>query len=278
MQWLNSAYGVAIPRIIYGTAWKKERTQPLVISAFQQGFRGIDTACQPKHYFEPGVGDALKQCLGATTTRAELYLQTKFTPLSGHDPQHIPYDPHARLADQVAQSFRVSQQNLRTEYIDCLVLHSPLHDRASLREAWSAMEQIYDGGGTKQLGLSNCYQLNQLRELYEWARIKPAVLQNRFYAETGYDRDIRNFCRAQHVIYQSFWTLSANPHLLQSTLVQHLANHYRRTPAQILFRYLTQRDIVPLTGTQSIAHMQEALSIFEFELTRPECERLEQLL
>lgn len=51
----------AMPRIIYGTAWKKEKTQQLVVEALRAGFRGIDTACQPKHYFEPGVGAALRE-------------------------------------------------------------------------------------------------------------------------------------------------------------------------------------------------------------------------
>ena len=49
-----SAFGVAMPRLIYGTAWKKERTTALVELALQSGFRGVDTACQPKHYHEAG--------------------------------------------------------------------------------------------------------------------------------------------------------------------------------------------------------------------------------
>ena len=77
----------------------------------------------------------------------------------------------------------------------------------------------------------------------------PAVLQNRFHAETGYDRELREFCRARGIIYQSFWTLTANPHLLTHETVRALARQHGRTPAQILFRYLTQLGIVPLTGT-----------------------------
>ena len=50
-----------MPRIIYGTAWKKDETQRLVVEALQLGFRAIDVACQPKHYNEPGVGRALEQ-------------------------------------------------------------------------------------------------------------------------------------------------------------------------------------------------------------------------
>ena len=67
------------PKIIYGTAWKKADTNRLVVAAIQQGFRGIDTACQPKHYDEGAVGTAVADCLNDTLTRSELYLQTKFT-------------------------------------------------------------------------------------------------------------------------------------------------------------------------------------------------------
>jgi diketogulonate reductase-like aldo/keto reductase len=103
--------------------------------------------------------------------------------------------------------------------------------------------------------------------LCDSARVKPAVVQNRFYADTGFDRGIRAFCRQHGIIYQSFWTLSANPHLLTHRTVRELSARHGRTPAQILFRYLTQNDIVPLTGTRSETHMREDLAIFEFELT-----------
>ncbi len=96
------------------------------------------------------------------------------------------------------------------------------------------------------------------------------MVQNRFYAQTGYDRGIRAFCRQHRIIYQSFWTLSANPRVLAHDKLKALALKYGRTPAQVLFRYLTQEDIVPLTGTTSETHMREDLEIFEFELTQPE--------
>jgi diketogulonate reductase-like aldo/keto reductase len=273
-----SAAGVRSPRLLYGTAWKKTQTAALVKQAIECGFRGIDTACQPKHYHEPGVGAGVAASFNGPLTRADLYLQTKFTSLSGHDPKQIPYDPTARLAVQVAQSFMASLRNLQTDYVDCLVLHSPLNDTAQTAEAWQAMEVIVDSGGAKQLGISNCYQLSALENLYRAARIKPAVLQNRFYAETNYDGALRAFCRQHGIIYQSFWTLSANPHLLSHGTITKLAEDYGRTPAGILFRYLTQEDVVPLTGTTSMAHMREDLAIFQFELTPQERAAITALL
>jgi diketogulonate reductase-like aldo/keto reductase len=273
-----SACEVRVPKIIYGTAWKQDRTAALVEQAVSLGFRGLDTACQPKHYDEPGVGAGVAACLKAGLTRADLYLQSKFTPASGQDPERMPYDPKASLPSQVAQSFETSLRNLRTPYLDCLVLHSPLADERHLMDVWQAMETIFEAGGAKQLGISNCYALEQLERLYRKARIKPAVVQNRFYAQTHYDREIRDFCRQHRILYQSFWTLTANPQVLAHATLQALALKYARTPAQIFFRYLTQIDIVPLTGATSEAHMREDLAIFEFELTQSEREAVAALL
>jgi diketogulonate reductase-like aldo/keto reductase len=273
-----SAYGVRSPRIIYGTAWKEVRTEALVRIAIQCGFRGIDTACQPKHYHEPGVGAAVSACLKDGLSRAELYLQTKFTPLPGHDPKRIPYDPQAAPAQQVAQSFETSLRNLQTDYVDCLVLHCPIADTREAAEVWLAMEAVHDAGRAKQLGISNCYSLDYLARLHRTAKVKPAVVQNRFYAQTGYDGEIRTFCRQHRIVYQSFWTLTANPHVLADDRVKAVASQYARTPAQIVFRYLTQEGVVPLSGTTSESHMREDLEIFHFELTQGEREALSALL
>ena len=59
-------------------------------------------------------------------TRGDLFLQTKFTPLSGHYRKQIPYDPNASLCEQVAQSFAAALRNLQTDYLDSFLLHSPL--------------------------------------------------------------------------------------------------------------------------------------------------------
>jgi diketogulonate reductase-like aldo/keto reductase len=270
---VTSAAGVRSPRILYGTAWKKDETESLVRTAILQGFRGIDTACQPKHYQEAGVGAGLSGAIA----RADLYLQTKFTPLSGQDPARIPYDAKAPLAEQVRQSLAVSLQNLRTDYLDCLVLHSPLPSTRQTLEVWRTMESMVDTRAVRQLGISNCYGLEELQALFDSARFKPAVVQNRFYADTGYDREIRAFCRQHGIIYQSFWTLSANPQVLAHRTVRKLAAKHGRTPAQILFRYLTQNDIVPLTGTRSETHMREDLAIFEFALADDERDALDSL-
>ena len=93
----------ARPQIIYGTAWKEERTEALVRLALDSGFRAIDTANQRKHYFEAAVGDAIARAIdGGELARGELFLQTKFTDAAGQD-RRLPYDPRAPLGEQVAQ-------------------------------------------------------------------------------------------------------------------------------------------------------------------------------
>lgn len=270
--------GISMPSIIYGTAWKKERTADLVFQAIQAGFRGIDTACQPKHYNEAGVGEALARLTREGIEREDLFIQTKFTPIDGQDPQTIPYDKYATLKSQVFQSFEVSKKNLGVSYVDSLVLHSPLENREELLLVWQAMEYIQQTQGAKQLGISNCYDLEVLKLLYDAASIKPAVLQNRFYRHTGYDFALRKWCQERKIIYQSFWTLTANPDLLANPLLQRTAQEFQVTTAQILFRFLTHIGIVPLIGTCSYEHMKEDLAIFNFELPQITIQEMNALI
>src|SRR5216117_4370766 len=101
-----------IPDFLYGTAWKEDRTPALTELALRMGFRGIDTANQRRHYFESGVGQGLATAYRAgVVTRADLFLQTKFTYQHGQD-HRLPYDPAADLATQVAQSLASSLEHL----------------------------------------------------------------------------------------------------------------------------------------------------------------------
>lgn len=258
--------GVTMPAIVYGTAWKKERTAELVATALACGFRGVDTACQPKHYDEAGVGRGLMSALGDGIGRDAIYVQTKFTPLPGQDPARVPYDAAAPLAAQVTQSVDRSLANLMVGRLDSLVLHSPMDRAEDTLTAWRAMEAAHDEGRVRQLGISNCYRPEVFEQLWAAARVKPAVLQNRLYRESGYDVELRAICRERGVAYQSFWTLTANPHLLEGGPITAAAAAHRRTPAQIFYRALTQLGVVPLIGTTSEAHMREDLDIFSFTL------------
>ena len=277
-----SLWGRALPPILYGTAWKKDRTADLVHLALSTGFRGIDTACQPKHYSEALVGDGIARALSEKIlTRSDLFLQTKFTPLSGQDPASVPYDVHATLGEQVSQSFIRSLANLQTPYIDSLLLHSPCKSFDETMQVWRAFEALHASSLVRNLGISNCYDLETLRRLHASANVKPRFLQNRFRKETKYDKDLRSFLDDNGMTYQSFWTLTANPHVLQSDAVKAIAERRGKTPAAIWFAALSRMGIVVLSGTTDVQHMKddlEAMDTVRNQLTEEEVETVKQLL
>src|SRR3954464_10588465 len=103
-----SIEGVQVPRFLYGTAWKEDQTGRLTALALRQGFRGIDTANQRRHYHEAEVGRAVAEAVtGGLVAREDLFLQTKFTFRRGQD-HRLPYDPGAPITTQVEQSFASS--------------------------------------------------------------------------------------------------------------------------------------------------------------------------
>lgn len=262
---------IFVPKMIYGTAWKKDQSADLVEMALLEGFVGIDTACQPKHYNEFGVGKGLQKAMSKGIQRESLFIQTKFTPQRGQDPNNIPYDPNTSITEQVHTSCQVSLENLGVSIIDSLVLHSPYADFKHTIQAWTAMESLVQNGVVRQIGISNCYDLSLFEKIFETASVPPSVLQNRFYKKTNFDISLRAFCKKHNIVYQSFWTLTANPTVLRTQPVIDCASKYDKSPEQIFFRYLTQRDIAPLNGTTSVRHMREDLAIFEFELTDDDC-------
>jgi len=279
--YVTTLSGAQMPRFIYGTAWKKENTTKLVIKALHKGFRGIDTACQPKHYREDLVGEAIQQFLKETgMKREDLFIQTKFTAISGQDPNNIPYDPKAPLAEQVKQSFEKSLQNLRTDYLDSLLLHSPLSSASDTMVVWRVFEELRNQRKVRVIGISNQYSFAGLKKLFNDATIKPEIIQNRFYKKSNYDPDIRAFCLKKGLWYQSFWTLTANPHILDTPYVLTLAKEKDKTPAQIFFRFVMKLGMVPLTGTSSEEHMQQDLEVgmLQFDLLPEEVQQISELL
>lgn len=273
--------GVNMPKFIYGTAWKKDKTTELVIQAVRSGFRGIDTANQKRHYYEEDVGKALV-CIYSdsklSTKRENLFLQTKFTSESGQDISSIPYDINASLSEQVIQSLEGSLKHLKTDYIDSLVLHSPMSTHEKTMIVWRTLETFADKKVIRQIGISNIYDLNNLKQLWNDARIKPSVVQNHFASDTHYDKTIRNFCKENNIIYQSFWSLTANPHILKHKRVTDIAAKYQKTVEQIFFCFLMHIGIAPLTGTTNVEHMRTDLEALDMELTSEEISAIDSLL
>ena len=261
-----------VPDFLYGTAWKENRTAALTELALRTGFRAIDTANQRKHYHEAGVGEALAASYRAgLVTRADLFLQTKFTYQRGQD-HRLPYDPAAPLALQVAQSLASSLEHLGTDHIDSYVLHGPSgYDWTDAdAEVWEAMRQERDAGRTRLLGVSNV-SLQHLARMAVMQAELPAFVQNRCFARTGWDREVRSFCHQHKIIYQGFSLLTANPEVLQHPPLIALAaqmnvGQTHATPAQLIFSFARAVGMLPLTGTSSAAHMKEDLASLDLKL------------
>jgi diketogulonate reductase-like aldo/keto reductase len=270
---------MAIPAFLYGTAWKEERTAPLARAAVQAGFRGIDTANQRRHYFEQAVGDALEELYqDGRLTRQDLFLQTKFTYAGGQD-HRLPYDPQADFPTQVRQSCASSLQHLRTDSLDSYILHGPSVARGlsdADYQVWKEMEALCREGKTTFIGVSNV-SLGQLRMLVQAAEIPPRFVQNRCFAVTQWDRDVREFCAAQSIIYQGFSLLTANPQLFREPDMIKLARRNQKTVAQVIFRFAQQVGMLPLTGTTDDGHMREDLESSTFQLAEEEVRLIEGL-
>lgn len=267
-----------MPSMIYGTAWKEGRTTELVQKALSSGFRAMDTANQPKHYQEALVGEALVFLASQGIPRENLFLQTKFTPVDGQD-QRIPYDPHAYLHTQVWQSFNSSLANLHTNYVDSYLLHGPYSAHGLGEEdweVWATLEEIHKSGKSKWIGISNVNR-GQLELLLEKAEVKPVIVQNRCFASQGWDKTVRDFCKANHIAYQGFSLLTANPFVWQTPEVKKIATRLGKTPMQVILRFALQIGITPLTGTTNPQHMKEDLQIFDFELTEDEVNFIEKI-
>jgi diketogulonate reductase-like aldo/keto reductase len=135
------------------------------------------------------------------------------------------------------------------------------------------MEAIYDNGRARLLGISNV-TLEQLERLCQEARIRPSFVQNRCYAVRGWDRQVREFCAANQIVYQGFSLLTANRDAMASRELAQIAQRHGRTTAQIIFRFALEMGMIPLTGTTNAAHMQADLGVFSFCLEPREVEMI----
>jgi len=242
-------------RLLYGTAWKEDRTQALTELALRTGFRGIDTANQRRHYFEAGVGQALAAAYHAgVVTRAELFLQTKFTYQGGQD-HRLPYDPTADLSTQVAQSMASSLEHLGTEYVDSYVLHGPSSGRDWTdddAEVWTAMAKERAAGRTRVLGVSNVSR-RHLEQMAKTGAEAPAFVQNRCFARAGWTAT--SAPSAGNAESSTRGSRSSPPTRRCCATRWSAASPPRgRHATQIVFRFALAVGMLPLTGTASAEH------------------------
>ncbi|MEK6974888.1 MAG: aldo/keto reductase [Candidatus Thermoplasmatota archaeon] len=270
---------VAVPRLLYGTAWKEAQTARLVTAALQAGFRGIDTANQRKHYHEAAVGEAVQaQIRSGALARGNLFLQTKFTHPAGQD-HRLPYDAGAPMARQVEQSFASSLEHLGVETLDAYLLHGPsvpLGWGEDDLEAWAAMEDLHRAGSTRLLGVSNV-SADQLDELVAIAKVPPAIVQNRCFTRPHADAAVRESCTRHGILYQGFSLLTGH-RLVGHPVVLQAAARLAATPPQVVFAYCLARGLHVLTGTTSAEHMAQDLLAPNVVLTPGEETAMDSIL
>jgi diketogulonate reductase-like aldo/keto reductase len=161
--------------------------------------------------------------------------------------------------------------------MDSYLLHAPSLPRGLATadiEAWRAMENLYDAGRVRFLGVSN-FAPDQLAALLRMARVRPTFVQNRCYASRGWDAGVRALCIRENIIYQGFSLLTANEQVVRSSLVHDLARRHQRTPAQVILRFALQLGMIALTGTTNPRHMADDLAVHEFKLAPGEMNAIE---
>lgn len=158
--------------------------------------------------------------------------------------------------------FKAHEDSLPNKYLDSVILHSPLDDFQDTMIVWKALELHYPDK-VRSLGISNT-SLDTLKALYEHARVKPTIVQNRFHEKTGYEVELREFCRSHGIVFQSFWTLSANPGLAKSPPVVEVAQKANvPNVASYYSLVIGLEGVTILDGTTDEAHMKEDLEGIE---------------
>lgn len=149
------------------------------------------------------VGEALQELYDKHgIKREDLYIQTKFTPISGQDTSKLlPYDPKASIEDQLTSSLAVSLANLRTTYLDAYLLHSPLPGPISnTLKAWRVLARFQDEGKVKMVGVCNTYDARVLESLSEERKVQ--IVQNRWYEGNEWDKEVVGWCKRESAMYQ----------------------------------------------------------------------------
>jgi diketogulonate reductase-like aldo/keto reductase len=138
------------------------------------------------------------------------------------------------------------------------------------------MENLQREGRTRVIGISNA-TADQLALLCDLAEVRPAFVQNRCYARMGWDREVREVCKREGVVYQGFSLLTANVAELASPQIRQIAITHHATVPQIIFRFAMQLGMLPLTGTTNPQHMREDLAATELELSEDEVTAIENV-
>lgn len=286
---MNTSAGVLMPRMIYETALQRDRTEAVVMRtedlaelAIREGFWGLDTAGQPSHYYEPGVGIALRNLFRAGYQRESVFIQTKVCPRFMQQLVRNEYsgDSDVPISKQVAFSIANSLSNLGLEYVDSLLLHWPYSEHEQTMEAWRAMEEAHKAGIVRQLGISNIDSLEQLQRIYNDSNVKPAVVMlSETFEQEWYqsrprfelrklERKLRKWCSRMKIFFQRPLMITTNRDPVWTRQMRGLADKYGVSQPQLFLRYAMGMGTVPLIGSADPNRWRQDFEAMHIELER----------
>lgn len=257
MKSMNDTYqlsnGLEIPCLGFGTYNPGGGdTKEIVLNAIKAGYRYFDTASL--YETERALGQAIKE---SGIDRAEFFIASKVWI------DEIGYA-------ETKQAFERTLNRLQTDYLDLYLIHWPRQAENDTDwkqrdlETWRAMEELYEEGKIKALGLSN-FLPHHMKNILENCKVMPAVNQLELHA--GYmQNEAVAYSKSNNVLVQA-WSPLGRSRLLQSPIMAEIAAKYGKSAAQLSLRFLLQKGIVPLVKAGSIERMKENMDIFDFEIS-----------
>ncbi len=222
--------------------------------AFESGYRSFDTAAAYRN--ELGVGKAIRE---SGIPREEIFLTTKV------------WNGDQREKRTLA-AFEESLERLGTEYVDLYLVHWPV--KGCYQETWRVMEEIYQSGRAKAIGVSN-FMVHHLEDLLSDSQVVPAVNQIEFHPLLV-QPELLKFCQ-EHKIQVEAWSPLMQGQIVTEPAVQKMAEKYDKTPAQIALRWNLQHEVVTIPKSANPNRIAENAQIFDFELSQADMNVLDAL-
>lgn len=254
--------GVTIPCIGYGT-YKAADTNScdIIATAAKAGYRFFDTASF--YGTETFLAEALKQ---ADLPRNEVFITSKVW--------------KAEMGyNETLEAFERTLKNLDTDYLDLYLIHWPRYTldgewKQTCIDTWKAMEELYEAGRVRAIGLSN-FLPHHMDVILDNCNIKPMV--NQLEVHPGYTQEAAiRYCQERDILVQA-WSPLGRQRVLEEPLLIELAAKYDVTPAQICLRFLLQRGINPIPKASSFERMRNNMDIFDFSITTEDMHRINTL-
>ena len=241
--------GVKMPILGYGTYQiPNSEAQRCVEDAISVGYRLIDTA--QAYANEQAIGEALKSAMKGGIKRDELFIETKL------------WISHTNEKDAF-KAFETSLKKLGLDYIVLYVIHQPYNDTYG---AWRAMSKLYEEGKIRAIGVSNFYA-DKITDFCAFNDIKPAVNQielHPFFQKVD-EQKINNDLSVAVQSWASF--AEGQNGIFKNELLSQIGKKYGKTPAQVILRWLIERNVIVIPKTTSIERMRENFAVFDFALS-----------